>query len=72
MRPGHNTLYTGFSILFPDPIYVMIYDCAKFERGKWEQHLPQLHMLSTGNGGLPLLALPFFRVVYGDTDADPL
>ncbi len=26
-------------------------------------------MLSTVNGGLPLLALPFFRVVYVDTDA---
>ncbi len=40
--------------------------------GSGEQPLPQLHMQSTVNGGLPLLALPFFRVVYVDTDARPV
>ncbi len=54
-------------------IYVMIYDRAKFECGKWRatftattyaEAVPvPLPMWSTVNGGLPLPALPFLRVV---------
>ncbi len=64
------------------PIYVVIYNCVKFECGKWRttvtattytEAVPAfmylVSMWSTVNGGLPLLALPFFRVVYADTDA---
>ncbi len=47
----------------------MIYDRAKFECGKWRATFTALiPMWSTVNGGLPLPALPFFRVVYMDTD----
>ncbi len=47
----------------------------KLSAGSGKQPLTQLHILhlvpmwSTVNSGLPLLALPFFRVVYVDTDA---
>ncbi len=64
----------------------MIYDRAKFECGKWRatftattyakaipiSTLYLAPMWSTVNGGLPLPALPFFRVVYMDTDGIPI
>ena len=54
-------------------IYVMIYDRTKFECSKWRATFTattyaEAPMWSTVNGGLPLLVLPFFRVVYVDTD----
>ena len=65
-------------------IYVAITDRAKFECGKWRATVTAMThaeavpaslstlylvpMWSIINGGLPLLALPFFRVVYVDTD----
>ena len=57
-------------------IYVMIYNCTKFECGKWQgtvttttyaEAVP-VPMWSTDNGCLPLLEVPFFKVVYVDTD----
>ena len=64
-------------------MHVVIYDHAKFECGKWRATVTAttyakavpatmlylVPMWSTVTGGLPLSALPFFRVVYVDTDA---
>ncbi len=48
----------------------------KFDCGKWRAivtattYAKAVPMWTTVNGGLPLLALPFFRVVYVDTDVN--
>ncbi len=52
--------YLMYSLIFPLFLSMMVSLSTLYLAPMW----------STVNGGLPLLALPFFRVVYVDTDGN--